>query len=157
MGVTADELGKMLYDSIQHKLMGLPDAVRVFPAHGAGSACGKNLSTELQSTIGDQRAFNYACQPMTMEQFLAVVTAGQPAGLVGQTGHADGPHLHLQLKDATAYPQDEPWFQSFADTAFTWSDSIQSNPAQSPVFAVVAGAPSDGGSAGVVLFTTSGG
>jgi glyoxylase-like metal-dependent hydrolase (beta-lactamase superfamily II)/rhodanese-related sulfurtransferase len=78
IGVTADELGKMLYDSIQHKLMGLPDETRVFPAHGAGSACGKNLSTEKQSTIGEQRAFNYACQPMTEEQFLAVVTAGQP-------------------------------------------------------------------------------
>ena len=78
IGVTADELGMMLYDSIQHKLMGLPDAVRVFPAHGAGSACGKNLSTEKQSTIGEQRTFNYACQPMTEEQFLAVVTAGQP-------------------------------------------------------------------------------
>lgn len=78
IGVTADELGKMLYHSIQTKLMGLPDEVRVFPAHGAGSACGKNLSTEKQSTIGEQRRFNYACQPMTEEQFLAVVTAGQP-------------------------------------------------------------------------------
>jgi hydroxyacylglutathione hydrolase len=78
IGVTADELGRMLYDSVQRKLMGLPDATRVFPAHGAGSACGKNLSTEKQSTIGEQRAFNYACQPMTEEQFLAVVTAGQP-------------------------------------------------------------------------------
>ena len=53
IGVTADELGHQLYDSIQRKLMGLPDAVRVFPAHGAGSACGKNLSTEKQSTIGE--------------------------------------------------------------------------------------------------------
>ena len=79
IGVTADELGRMLYHSVQHKLMGLPDAVRVFPAHGAGSACGKNLSTERQSTIGEQRAFNYACQPMTEEEFLAVVTEGQPA------------------------------------------------------------------------------
>jgi glyoxylase-like metal-dependent hydrolase (beta-lactamase superfamily II)/rhodanese-related sulfurtransferase len=79
VGYTADELGKMLYDSVQHKLMGLPDATRVFPAHGAGSACGKNLSTELQSTIGDQRKLNYACQPMSEEEFLAVVTAGQPA------------------------------------------------------------------------------
>ena len=79
VGVTADELGRMLYDSVQHKLMGLPDEVRVFPAHGAGSACGKNLSTERQSTIGNQRAFNYACQPMSEEQFLAVVTEGQPA------------------------------------------------------------------------------
>lgn len=78
IGVTADELGKMLYDSIQNKLMGLPDETRVFPAHGAGSACGKNLSTETQSTIGEQRKFNYACQPMTEEQFVAVVTAGQP-------------------------------------------------------------------------------
>ena len=79
VGVTADELGRMLYHSVQHKLMGLPDEVRVFPAHGAGSACGKNLSTERQSTIGNQRAFNYACQPMSEEQFLAVVTEGQPA------------------------------------------------------------------------------
>ena len=52
----------MLYDSVQRKLMALPDAVRVFPAHGAGSACGKNLSTERQSTIGEQRATNYACR-----------------------------------------------------------------------------------------------
>ena len=78
VGVTAEELGRMLYDSVQHKLMGLPGEVRVFPAHGAGSACGKNLSTERQSTIGNQRAFNYACQPMSEEQFLAVVTEGQP-------------------------------------------------------------------------------
>ena len=59
--------------------MGLPDEVRVFPAHGAGSACGKNLSTEKQSTIGAQRALNYACQPMTEDEFLAVVTEGQPS------------------------------------------------------------------------------
>ncbi|GAA1984981.1 rhodanese-like domain-containing protein [Terrabacter lapilli] len=78
VGVTATELGRMLYDSVQHKLMGLPDDVRIFPAHGAGSACGKNLSTERQSTVGEQRRLNYACQPMTEEQFLEVVTAGQP-------------------------------------------------------------------------------
>jgi rhodanese-related sulfurtransferase len=52
--------------------------VRVFPAHGAGSACGKNLSTEKQSTIGEQRLFNYACQPMSEPDFVALVTAGQP-------------------------------------------------------------------------------
>jgi glyoxylase-like metal-dependent hydrolase (beta-lactamase superfamily II)/rhodanese-related sulfurtransferase len=79
VGVTADELGRMLYDSVQHKLMGLPDEVRVFPAHGAGSACGKNLSTEKQSTIGEQRRFNYACQPMSESAFLEMVTEGQPA------------------------------------------------------------------------------
>lgn len=79
IGVSAHELGTMLYYSIQHKLMGLPDAVRVFPAHGAGSACGKNLSTERQSTIGAQRATNYACQPMSEERFVGLVTAGQPS------------------------------------------------------------------------------
>jgi hydroxyacylglutathione hydrolase len=78
-GVTADELGRMLHESVQHKLMALPDEVRVFPAHGAGSACGKNLSTERQSTIGEQRRTNYACAPMNVEQFVALVTAGQPA------------------------------------------------------------------------------
>jgi glyoxylase-like metal-dependent hydrolase (beta-lactamase superfamily II)/rhodanese-related sulfurtransferase len=78
IGFTADELGHQLYDSIQRKLMGLPDAVRVFPAHGAGSACGKNLSTDKQSTIGEQRLFNYACQPMSEPDFVALVTAGPP-------------------------------------------------------------------------------
>jgi glyoxylase-like metal-dependent hydrolase (beta-lactamase superfamily II)/rhodanese-related sulfurtransferase len=78
IGVTADELGRMLYSSVR-RLMTLPDQVRVFPAHGAGSACGKNLSTERQSTIGEQRVTNYACQPMTEDEFLAIVTEGQPS------------------------------------------------------------------------------
>ncbi|MFF9011858.1 rhodanese-like domain-containing protein [Streptomyces sp. NPDC014870] len=77
VGVTADELGAMLHDSVQRKLMGLPDEVRVFPAHGAGSACGKNLSSKRQSTIGEQRATNYACAPMNEAEFVALVTAGQ--------------------------------------------------------------------------------
>ncbi|MET8910095.1 MBL fold metallo-hydrolase [Micromonospora sp. NPDC004551] len=79
LGATADDLGRMLYDSVQRKLMGLPDEVRVFPAHGAGSACGKNLSTERQSTIGEQRRTNYACAPMSEDRFLDLVTGGQPA------------------------------------------------------------------------------
>jgi glyoxylase-like metal-dependent hydrolase (beta-lactamase superfamily II)/rhodanese-related sulfurtransferase len=79
IGVTAEQLGRQLYDTIHRKLMALPDPVRVFPGHGAGSACGKNLSTERQSTIGQQRALNYACQPMTEDQFLTLITAGQPA------------------------------------------------------------------------------
>ncbi|GAA4987967.1 MBL fold metallo-hydrolase [Kitasatospora paranensis] len=78
-GTTADRLGRMLYDSVQHRLMALPDEVRVFPAHGAGSSCGKNLSTERQSTIGEQRATNYACAPMSEDAFVAIVTAGQSA------------------------------------------------------------------------------
>ncbi|HEX6310877.1 MAG TPA: rhodanese-like domain-containing protein [Acidimicrobiia bacterium] len=78
IGVTSDELANMLYDSINHKLMTLPDATRVFPGHGAGSACGKNLSTDLSSTIGIQRAANYAVQPMSRQEFVDVVTEGQP-------------------------------------------------------------------------------
>jgi glyoxylase-like metal-dependent hydrolase (beta-lactamase superfamily II)/rhodanese-related sulfurtransferase len=77
-GVTADDLGRMLYHSLRDKLLPLPDAVRVFPAHGAGSACGKQLGLETSTTIGEQRAGNYALQPMTEEEFVAVVTDGQP-------------------------------------------------------------------------------
>ncbi len=77
-GVSADDLGRMLYDSLRTKLLPLPDAVRVYPAHGAGSACGKQLGTETSTTIGEQRATNYALQPMTEEEFVAVVTDGQP-------------------------------------------------------------------------------
>ncbi|MBQ1093333.1 rhodanese-like domain-containing protein [Streptomyces sp. B93] len=79
IGVTAEELGTMLYDTVHNKLMALPDPVRVFPAHGAGSACGKNLSTQRQSTIGEQRATNYACRPMSRDRFVELVTAGQPS------------------------------------------------------------------------------
>jgi murein DD-endopeptidase MepM/ murein hydrolase activator NlpD len=53
----------------------------------------------------------------------AHLQAGDSVGLVGHTGHASGPHLHLQLQPTTAWPQQEPWFQSFAGTAFTWSDA----------------------------------
>ena len=79
IGVTADELGAMLYHSLRDKLLTLPDSTRVWPAHGAGSACGKNLSTATMSTIGEQRSTNYALQPMSEERFLEIVTEGQPA------------------------------------------------------------------------------
>ena len=78
VGVTADELADMLYDSLTTKLMALPDATLVYPAHGAGSMCGKNLSTETVSTIGEQKRFNYALQPMSREEFKRIVTAEQP-------------------------------------------------------------------------------
>ncbi|WP_396446139.1 TSUP family transporter [Actinomadura sp.] len=78
IGFSADELGRMLYDTVQRKLMALPDQTRLFPAHGAGSACGKNLSAELQSTIGAQRLTNYACVPMGEREFVDIVTEGQP-------------------------------------------------------------------------------
>ena len=78
VGVTADELADMLYESITQKIMPLPDATLVYPAHGAGSMCGKSLSKETVSTIGEQKKFNYALQPMSREEFKALVTADQP-------------------------------------------------------------------------------
>jgi hydroxyacylglutathione hydrolase len=78
-GVTADELARMLYHSLHQKLMKLPDSTKVYPAHGAGSACGKNLSTETVSTIGEQRRTNYAVAPMSEEAFIQAVTEGQAA------------------------------------------------------------------------------
>ena len=82
VGVTAEQLARQLYHSLHDKLLTLPDSTKVFPAHGAGSACGKNLSTETVSTIGEQRRMNYALAPMSEDQFVEAVTQGQsPAPL----------------------------------------------------------------------------
>ncbi|MFD6832997.1 rhodanese-like domain-containing protein [Streptomyces diastaticus] len=105
VGVTADELGAMLHDSVQNKLMSLQDDVRVFPAHGAGSSCGKNLSTERQSTIGEQRATNYACAPMTEKDFVAIVTAGQSAAPGYFAYDADLNRRERELFDPASPPQ----------------------------------------------------
>ena len=78
LGWSATELGSMLFDSLHTKLLPLPDASLVYPAHGAGSLCGKALSKETVSTLGEQRKSNYALQPMSKEAFIQVVTADQP-------------------------------------------------------------------------------
>lgn len=78
IGFTREELADMLYESLHGKLMVLPDATAVYPAHGAGSACGKNLSTELSSTIGEQKVSNYALRAPDKATFMALVTEGQP-------------------------------------------------------------------------------
>jgi len=78
LGWTAADLGGLLYDSLRTKLLALPDASLVYPAHGAGSLCGKALGKETFSTIGEQRRLNYALQPMTKAAFVDLVTADQP-------------------------------------------------------------------------------
>jgi len=78
LGWSAADLGKMLYRSLREELMALPDATLVYPAHGAGSLCGKKISKETVTTIGEQRATNYALQPMSENDFIALVTADQP-------------------------------------------------------------------------------
>ncbi len=76
---TAQDLAGILYDSLQAKIIPLADAVIVYPAHGAGSSCGKNLSKETHSTIGEQKQHNYALQPQTKEAFIKAVTQGLAA------------------------------------------------------------------------------
>jgi len=78
LGWSAAELGSLLYDSLHKKLLALPDQSLVYPAHGAGSLCGKALGKETVSTLGEQRRSNYALQPMSKEAFVRLVTADQP-------------------------------------------------------------------------------
>ncbi|MDH4145201.1 MAG: rhodanese-like domain-containing protein [Acidimicrobiia bacterium] len=78
IGYTREALAEQLYESLHGRILDLPDATRVFPAHGAGSACGKNLSTETTSTIGEQRSGNYALLAPDRASFVELVTEGQP-------------------------------------------------------------------------------
>ncbi|MFF9781513.1 rhodanese-like domain-containing protein [Streptomyces nigrescens] len=112
-GHTPQDMAARLHHSLHTKLLTLPDATRVFPAHGAGSACGRNLSSETSSTIGDQRRFNYALQPMPEADFIRLVTAGQPTtpgyfahdAALNRDGHPllePGPPPALTLDEALA-------------------------------------------------------
>src|SRR4029079_16676662 len=76
--MSAGDLAVMLYDSLHEKLLKLPDSVAVYPAHGAGSLCGRNISSETSSTSGQQRRFNYALQPMAREDFVKMMTTDLP-------------------------------------------------------------------------------
>jgi glyoxylase-like metal-dependent hydrolase (beta-lactamase superfamily II)/rhodanese-related sulfurtransferase len=78
LGWSASDLGGLLYESLRNKLLTLPDSAAVYPAHGAGSLCGRALSKETVSTIGEQRRSNYALQPMSKTAFIELVTADQP-------------------------------------------------------------------------------
>jgi hydroxyacylglutathione hydrolase len=77
-GFTAEQMGEMLFDSLHNNILAYPDETEVYPAHGAGSLCGKSLSKETWSTLGNQRKFNYALQPMSKEEFVKIVAADQP-------------------------------------------------------------------------------
>jgi glyoxylase-like metal-dependent hydrolase (beta-lactamase superfamily II)/rhodanese-related sulfurtransferase len=77
-GFTAAEMACQLYDSLHGKLLKLPDSVEVYPAHGAGSLCGRHMSAETSSTIGEQRRTNHALQPMSREEFVEMATRDLP-------------------------------------------------------------------------------
>ena len=119
-------------------LFALTDGIVVdaYP-HGSGS-CGIGFTIQ----AGDGREWTY-CHMSVLEPSVvpgAPLAGGAAVGLVGSTGHSTGPHLHLQLQPATSYPQDEPWFQAFAGTAFTWQDGPRGAD-RGPVFAVIDEAP----------------
>ncbi len=77
-GFTAEEMAGMLFDSLHNKIMPLADSTEVYPAHGAGSMCGRNISKDSSSTIGLQKQFNYALQPMSKDDFIAMMTNELP-------------------------------------------------------------------------------
>jgi glyoxylase-like metal-dependent hydrolase (beta-lactamase superfamily II)/rhodanese-related sulfurtransferase len=77
-GLSPQQMASMLYDSLHRKLLTLADGVAVYPAHGAGSLCGRNISKETSSTIGEQRRTNYALRPMSREEFVRLTTADLP-------------------------------------------------------------------------------
>jgi len=103
----ATALARMLYQSLHAKLLTLSDNVKVYPAHGAGSMCGRNISSETSSTIGEQRRFNYALQPMSEEAFIKMMTTDLPEAPSYFSRDAqinlEGPSLLDELPDPIAF------------------------------------------------------
>ena len=105
VGRSADSLARDLYRSLHEQLLTLPDDTLVYPAHGAGSACGKHLSTAASSTIGEQRATNYALAPMTEDQFIEAVTEGQGVAPLYFAFAADANRRERELLDDHEAPR----------------------------------------------------
>jgi len=113
LGWSATDLGAMLYDSLRTKLMPLPPSTLVYPAHGAGSLCGKSLGKENVTTIGDELRSNYALQPMCKEDFIELVVADQP----------DAPQYFSY--DAVLNAKERPLLEAVLDRELTpliWED-----------------------------------
>jgi hydroxyacylglutathione hydrolase len=104
VGWTADELARRLYQSLHDQLLTLPDSTRLFPAHGAGSACGRAMSEAVTSTIGEQRRLNHALRPMSEDDFVDVVTQGQSVAPLYFAFTADSNRRVHDLLDGTEPP-----------------------------------------------------
>lgn len=105
VGRNADSLARDLYHSLRRQLLTLPDTTLVYPAHGAGSSCGKHMSAAASSTIGEQRTTNYALAPMTEEQFVAAVTEGLSAAPLYFAFAADANRRERELLDDQQAPR----------------------------------------------------
>ncbi|MCX2935005.1 MBL fold metallo-hydrolase [Mycobacterium sp. CVI_P3] len=106
---STSDLARAMYHSIHDTLFALPDSVTVMPAHGAGSSCGKNLSTELTSTIGEQRRTNPSVQPMSVDEFVGLITNGQPAApAYFSVNAAMNKRVHPLLSGSRAIPAMSP-------------------------------------------------
>jgi len=132
-------------------LYALTDGFIVDAWHTPTGNCGIGLTLR---AAGDMRMWTYCHMSYEVPGIRSgiAVSAGQPVGFVGSTGHSTGPHLHLQLQPASSYPQVEPWFEGFAGSAFRWQDAPTM--AVGPVFEVVGdvtAAPSD--DPAVITFT----
>jgi glyoxylase-like metal-dependent hydrolase (beta-lactamase superfamily II)/rhodanese-related sulfurtransferase len=108
VGWTADDLARQLHRSLHEQLLTLPDSTRVYPAHGAGSACGKSMSDAVVSTIGEQRVTNYALRPMSEDEFVAAVTEGQSVAPLYFAFTADSNRRVHELLDDGAPPRALP-------------------------------------------------
>ena len=113
--------------------------------HTSSGNCGIGLTLRAEDgLVWTYCHLSYLDREIQAGSFLA---AGAPVGLVGSTGRSTGPHLHLQLQPATAYPQEQPWFEAFAGSAFAWQGEAHREapaPARThPVFAVVGRAGGD--------------
>ena len=109
IGFSKDELARSLYQSLHDKIMPLPDETRVFPGHGAGSACGKSLSTETWSTLGEQRLTNYALRAPDLDTFVELVTEGQPTAPAYFLHDAVLNRQNRELLDETTPPSALTW------------------------------------------------
>ena len=105
VGWNADDLARRLYRSLHDQLLTLPDSTLVYPAHGAGSACGKSMSDAVSSSIGEQRAANYALQPMSEDAFVAAVTEGQSVAPLYFAFAADANRRERDLLDDQEAPR----------------------------------------------------
>ena len=137
-------------------LFALADGVVVDAYTDGSGRCGIGFKIQLDSGVEYVYCHLSYIEPGVVPG--AALAAGAPVGLVGSTGHATGPHLHLQLSPAVSYPQDEPWFTSFAGVAFSWQDAPTPTPTKriapkkAPRFTVVGITPAPSGGR-VVGFT----